>query len=222
MKKLVNSYLAPPLVTLCILLIGWTIKIVEVRGRDLFDKAEKSKEAPTVIVMWHDRLFYLAYFFRFLRRRCKVLASPSTDGEIVARVMSLLGYGVMRGSSYQGARGALRQMKKSVEEGYAIGTVGDGSRGPRHTLQPGPLMVSKLTGAAVAPVVVAFSGYWTLKTWDRFIIPKPFCRAVVIFGEPVESPTDANGEILERLRAKLEADFLALTSLADSYFDNHE
>jgi hypothetical protein len=96
--------------------------------------------------------------------------------------------------------------------------IADGSRGPVYKLQPGSLLLSKLTGSPALPITVSFSRHWTLGTWDRLMIPKPFAKVVVVYGEPVYAPRDCGEEEMEIKRVEMETRLLSITKRADSFF----
>ncbi|MGK7345690.1 MAG: lysophospholipid acyltransferase family protein [Candidatus Nitrospinota bacterium M3_3B_026] len=216
-----NTYVAPFLAAAFIYAISKTLKIHEV-GKETEKKLTERGET-IIYVFWHGRLFFCPHYYRIRGLRpaadYQILASPSADGEVVARTLKLFGYSVVRGSSYKSARKSLMELKRAVERGLPAALIGDGSRGPIYKLQPGSLMLSKLTGCPVLPFTMSFSSYWTLKSWDRMMIPKPFSKAVVIYGEPVRVRRDADSAALEKTRAELEAAMRSMTERADSYFE---
>lgn len=173
---------------------------------------------PYVLAFWHGRLFYLPHYYRKTARRFKILVSPSADGEIIARTLAWFGFGIVRGSSFKKAGSALLSLARAVKDGFTPVLIADGSRGPIYNLQPGSLLISKLTGAAALPVTVSFSRYWTLGAWDRMMIPKPFAKAVVVYGEPVYAPRNCGEEEMERKRMEMETRLLSITRRADAYF----
>ncbi len=214
LKKIVNTYIVPPLAYLLILFISLTLRR-EVIGKE-HEKKAKELGKPVILAFWHGRLFYFPFYFWKSNRTWKILSSPSIDGEIIARTLSLFGYGVVRGSTFKNARKALRELKRHTDEGYNTVLIADGSRGPALKLQPGALMVSKLTGAPALPVTVSFDRYWNLKTWDRLMIPKPFSKVIVAFGEHVTVPEKCDSATLEAKRVELEKTLLKITETADT------
>lgn len=221
MKKILNTYIAPPLLFLLMYAISLTLRVREV-GKEKERKLE-ADGAPIIYVFWHGRLFFCPYYFRTRSTRpaseYSILVSPSVDGEIIARVLSMFGYGVIRGSSFKSARKGLRELVRSVDEGNCAVLIADGSRGPAERLQPGSLMLSKLTGRTVIPLTMSFSSRWTLGSWDRMMIPKPFSEVVVVYGDPAFVPAGAGAEGLERKRQELEVTLRSITKQADGYFE---
>jgi len=217
LKKIVNTYIVPPIAYLLILVISFTLRREET-GK-AHEAQAKASGKPTILSFWHGRLFYFPYYFWKSNKTWKILSSPSVDGEIIARTLSFFGYGVVRGSTFKNARKALRELKRHTDDGYNTVLIADGSRGPALKLQSGALMVSKLTGAYALPVTVSFDRYWNLKTWDRLMIPKPFSKVIVSFGEPVTVPEKCDSATLEEKRIELEKTLLRITEEADNYFD---
>lgn len=215
MKRFISTYLLPPLIVAAIYMIWITLRVVEVDKE--IEKNLEEEGRPIIYTYWHGRTFLYPCYYKN-RARFKLLVSPSDDGEIIARVSSLFGYGVIRGSSYKNPRAALRMLTKAMKEGFSSLLIADGSRGPLEELQPGSVMLSKLTGCPVLPTTVSFSRLWRLKSWDRLMIPKPFSKAVVVYGTPTSVPADCDSAGLEEKRKELEERLHAITQLADNYF----
>jgi hypothetical protein len=192
-----------------------------VEWAELADEAEQDVK-PAILCCWHGRMLYLPYYFSSVRRKSHlidVLTSPSEDGEVMARISALFGYGVARGSSYKNPITALRELARRARQGRWTGIIADGSRGPALVAQPGAVMLAKLTGAPVAPVAVFFERRWTLKSWDKMIIPKPFTRGVVIHGRTVTLPQGAGRGEMEGKVLELGRVLNQITARADGYFD---
>lgn len=171
----------------------WRIRYRNVGPVDALHRAGQ----PYILTLWHGELLPLLWTLR--RRGLTALVSEHGDGEILARVALSLGYRTVRGSSTRGAGRALLGMSRAVEEDRRpLAFTPDGPRGPAHTFAPGALMVAQRTGAPVVPVAAGASRAWRLKSWDSFLIPKPFARVTIVYGDPVsvDAPTvrDAVGQ----------------------------
>jgi lysophospholipid acyltransferase (LPLAT)-like uncharacterized protein len=57
----------------------------------------------------------------------------------------------------------------------------------------------------VYPFYVALQRPRVLRSWDRFMIPRPFTRALVRVEMPVRVPADAGEAEMERCQAELQA-----------------
>jgi len=216
MMKFIKLRVLPVLAFMIMYVISFTLRVKEI-GKEKEAKLIKEGK-PVILSFWHGRLFYIPYYFRKTSSRWRILISSSNDGEMITQTISWFGYGKVRGSSFKDARRALIGLKRAVDEGYSVAMIADGSRGPCEKMQMGALMVSKLSGAAAIPFTVTFSKYWKMKSWDRFLLPKPFSEAVVIYGDPVVVPPDSPSEILEEKRIELEENLTQITNEADHFF----
>ena len=180
--------------------VGATLRF-RVEGREHWDEAARGGRLP-IYTFWHDRIFAGTYFFR--GRRIVIMTSQSFDGEYIARFIQRLGYGAVRGSSTRGGVGALVELTRLVRRGCPAGFSIDGPRGPRHVAKMGALLLAKKTGQAVLPFGVNAEHFWSLKSWDRMQIPKPFSRVNVRFAPPILVPPDAGQETLDARRDELQ------------------
>jgi lysophospholipid acyltransferase (LPLAT)-like uncharacterized protein len=181
----------PPLAAVLIRLLGLTLRYE--------DRAEPGVTpgyaipGPTVFAFWHRSLLACAHRFRSLD--IAILISPSFDGELIARTVELLGFRAIRGSSSRGGAAGLRNMQLAYAEGHRCAFTADGPRGPVFVAKPG---AAQLANSVAAPSSAAPprpdgppSGTWLgcfyalpdrawqLRSWDRFLIPKPFSRVVL-------------------------------------------
>lgn len=162
---------------------------------------------PLIYVVWHGRILLAPWAHEWLRRthgarRVAVLASHSRDGEIVSRYVRCFGLDVIRGSSSRGGATGLRQFAATVQAGADVALVPDGPRGPRGQLRPGVVALAALTGVPVVPLGLGARPARRLSSWDQFLLPLPFARCAIAFGEPVTLARDADraraGQELER------------------------
>lgn len=175
----------------------------------LEDRAGIMKNPPggaLIWIFWHNRVFTLPYIYRkFLGDRGgAVLTSPSRDGEIIAQVMKRFGVDAVRGSSNKRPAAAVRELVGWVKAGNDIVITPDGPRGPVYELQPGVIKVAQLTAVPVFPVGVRYSKCIRLKSWDGFMIPWPFTRVDVVFGEYYSVPRTRGADAFEAQRKLLE------------------
>ena len=140
------------------------------------------------------------------------LFSLSNDGELQSRIFGMLGFRVIRGSTGRGGERAAIEAIKVLRKGDILAITPDGPRGPAGVVQGGMLLMAKKSGAAMIPMGVSAKGRWLVKTWDRYLIPKPFAKTVLRFGEPIWLSKDATDEEMEAVRQKLA---LAMNRLQD-------
>lgn len=155
-----------------------------------------------IMAFWHGRVLTATYFFR--RRGIVVMISENFDGEWIARIIERFGFRTSRGSTSRGGQRALLQLKREMERGFPSGFAVDGPRGPARTAQPGAIWLAKLTGNPVVPFHMEASSYWSLKSWDRTQIPRPFSTVALAVGKPIDVPADADEATLEARRVELE------------------
>jgi hypothetical protein len=186
------------IIAVIIRVIGWTLRFrIEDRCR-MLDPAFKQS---VIWTFWHNRMFVVPLLpYRFVRHRDgAILTSPSKDGEIIAAVMSSFGLRCVRGSSSRRGAQALMELAGTLEAGEDVAVTPDGPRGPCYTLGPGVIFLARQTGAGILPIHIEYSRRLRLKSWDRFMIPLPFARVRVTFGELIFVSPDADPEA-ERAR----------------------
>jgi lysophospholipid acyltransferase (LPLAT)-like uncharacterized protein len=148
---------------------------------------------PVIFTLWHGEMLALLWHHR--KEGITVLISEHGDGEIVARIAEALGYRTVRGSTSRGGGRALLGMSRTVQGGGDAAFTPDGPRGPARRFAPGALIVAQRTGAPVITLRISPSRAWRLTSWDRFVIPKPFSRIRIAYGDPayldVSSPREA-------------------------------
>ncbi len=154
------------------------------------------------MAFWHGRILPATYYFR--RRGIVVITSENFDGEWIAGIIQRFGYGTARGSTSRGARKALRQLTRDMAAGRPAAFTLDGPRGPAGVAQPGAVWLAKVTGNPVLPFHIETDRHWTLGSWDRTQIPKPFATAAIVVGEPIEVPSDADETGIEQARLMLQ------------------
>lgn len=174
---------------------------------------------PLLGLCWHGHL--LVFAFRQRGAGLATLISQSKDGEYIARVVQRWGYTVLRGSSSRGGSGALRSMVRVLRDGQSLAVTPDGPRGPRRKLKPGSLLAARMSGVPVLPTAAAATRAWWLGGWDRFLVPQPFTRVRLVYGEPRTIPRDADDAELERIGAEIEAEMNALTERAERALGVH-
>ena len=163
---------------------------------------------PPVMGFWHGRILPATYYFR--RRGIVVITSENFDGEWIARIIERFGYGTARGSTSRGARRALLQLKRDIEAGRPAGFTLDGPRGPAKQAQSGAIWLAAATGSPLLPFHIEAARHWTLRSWDRTQIPKPFSMMALAIGAPILVPAGADDATIEQKRQELERGLAAL------------
>jgi hypothetical protein len=185
--------MAPPLASALVRALGRTLRL-EVGGIEAMGRLWQAGR-PLIYAIWHGRILMIPWLNARLcaeagARPARVLASRSSDGELVARYVGRFGLDVVRGSSSHGGAAALRALTAALRGGEDVAVAPDGPRGPCRQARPGVVALAALSGAPIVPVGFAARPAWYLSSWDRFMIPLPLARAAAVFGAPLVVPRD--------------------------------
>lgn len=158
----------------------WRVRVVN--GGHLLDLRRGGR--PFIFALWHGHLLPLLWHHR--GQGVLVLISEHRDGEMVARAAESLGYGLIRGSTTRGADRALISLVRELKSGHEVAITPDGPRGPAETFAPGALVAAQRSDSFILPVAASADRAWRLRSWDRFMIPKPFARVTVAYSTPTK------------------------------------
>lgn len=194
----------------------------ERRGVEFIEPIREGGEG-LIGAIWHSRIMLSPSIWQKGAQQPKVLISRSGEGDAIARAAAVNGISAIRGSSLnmkkreksKGAMSGFREMVRFIRGGGCMAIMPDGPRGPRMRIGLGPLMIAQMAGAPIVPATWSTRWAITFNSWDRFVLPLPFGKGVIAYGEPVTVPRDADAETLEALRAELEHRAIALTQDAD-------
>lgn len=199
------------LVLRLVTLLGSTYR-KEIIGDDQFRALPGGK----LTASWHGRSMLGALHFR--NRGYYALISLSKDGEIQNHIFQSLGFKTIRGSTGRGGIKALAESIRALKGGAVIAFTPDGPRGPSGIVQSGIMKMAQKSGAPICPGAASADRRWLFKSWDRYMVPKPFARTYVIVGPPVYVPADATDDEVEKIRLFLESEIHRLERLAESHF----
>ena len=183
----------------------------QVEGDQYFDEIRRSGRQP-ILALWHGRILPGLFYLR--HRGIVVITSRNFDGEWIARILARYGYGTARGSTSKGGARALVQLRRDLSDGRAAAFTVDGPRGPARVAQAGAVWLAKATGNPVLPFHLEASRHWTLRSWDRTQIPKPFATVAIAMGEPFSVAADSDEQAIEQARQTLERRLQALEAQA--------
>ncbi len=175
---------------------------------------------PFIGAFWHGRLMMIQPAWRRLlaelgddrQRAPHVISSAHGDGQLIQLATSRFGLKTLWGSSRRGGARVLREARQVLERGDIVVIAPDGPRGPRMRAQPGAAYLALSEDVPVVPVTFATSGQRTLKSWDRFMLVRPFSRGVLAFGEPI---IPADGDDTESFRQRIETRMIAFAGEVD-------
>jgi len=165
--------------------------------------------------LWHNRLLIFPVVLRrfFQERHGAALISASRDGDLLADAVQRFGYDVVRGSSSRLGASAIRQLTEVLASGGDVVITPDGPLGPAYELGPGIIFLAQKTGAPVVPLNMEYSSCWRMKSWDRFIVPRPFSKVRVLIGSPHRIRSTNTCEEFEVERLALQDAMMALVEM---------
>jgi hypothetical protein len=193
----------PRLVWALIMLLGrtWRFEVLAEEGvTPAFHGFTPSRE---IYCFWHQCVLACAYYYR--STHATILISQSFDGELITRTLELFGYRAVRGSSSRGGREGLLALRRVLDAGTPAIFTADGPRGPIYRAKPGPIKLAQMTGAPIGSFHLQPEKAWTMRSWDRFQVPKPFTRIAVSWAQWTSVPEDTPSEELESKREQLDA-----------------
>lgn len=203
-------------------LIAFGVQLLKLLGRtlryEIVDRAGivgQPVASNFIGSLWHNRLLVFPLVLRrfFPNRHGAALISASRDGDLLSDAIHHFDYDVVRGSSSKLGASALLQLGDVLTGGGDVVITPDGPRGPAYELGPGIVFLAQKTGKDVLPINMEYSGFWRVKSWDRFIIPKPFSKVRVIIGQPEKIKPTANNSEFEAERMRLQAAMMSLVEL---------
>ncbi len=192
--------LVPPLGAFLMRIIFFTCK-------KIYNIPDNLPKEPFIVAFWHGELLMEPFLYQKIRgdHPIAVMISEHFDGELIARTIGYFGFEAIRGSSKKGGAKVLIQALKRLKAGSDVAITPDGPRGPRHSVAPGIAILSQKSDAYIVPFSYSASKYWQLRSWDRFIIPKPFSTLHFRVGEPFKlagmDEERARREVKRRLEA---------------------
>jgi len=172
------------------------------------------RRQPVIFAIWHNRLAMLPRVFDpcFQTRQSYGLISASRDGDLIAFFIERSGYGTIRGSSSRKGVVALRQLVETLAAAGNVLVTPDGPRGPVYQVTNGIVFLAQKSGAPVVPIHMEYSSCWRMKSWDRFVVPRPFAKLRAIFGAPIHVPptTTTDAEQFETERQRIQDAMMSL------------
>jgi lysophospholipid acyltransferase (LPLAT)-like uncharacterized protein len=188
-------------------------RTLRLRIEDPHDVIAFVRERPVIFAIWHNRLLMLPRVFdpTFQTRQSYGLISASRDGDLIAIFIERSGYGTIRGSSSRKGVIALRQLVDMLasREGNVLVTP-DGPRGPVYQVSQGIVFLAQKSGAPIVPIHMEYTSCWRMKSWDRFVVPRPFSTLRAIFGAPIRIGPLEGAEQFEAEQLRLQNAMMSL------------
>jgi lysophospholipid acyltransferase (LPLAT)-like uncharacterized protein len=179
-----------------VLVIKWT-------GRT--DRPPPPPGGPFIVAMWHGRLALL-HHLRHGGKPLVALISSHRDGQLISKCAWWFDMATVTGSTSRGGMRAVRELIRLGKAGHSLFITPDGPRGPRMQVNEGIIDIARLTGLPILPASISVSRGRFLRSWDRFLVPMPFARTAIRWGEVIHVARHADAaEVSARLAAALTA-----------------
>jgi len=210
-KDWTYTYLFPPLIWAFLHIVYNSLKMRSIGEEKILELNRKGQKL--VYVFWHGQNFILIKYMA--GRSISIIASPSRDGRLLADVLRMFGYGIIPGSSDKSPIRAIIQSLRTMRAGRDMAVAVDGPKGPVHQMKPGALFLAKKMNAPIVPLADSAFPAWTFRSWDRFFLPRPFARSVLVFGDPIRVSPDFSEETVQKEIRKIESELDRLTASAN-------
>jgi len=181
--------------------------------------ADRVKSRRFIFAFWHSRILLLCH--RHKNLKASIMVSNSADGEIIAQVLQRHGHHTVRGSTRKGGLRALIQQIEDMRTHTRPGVViPDGPQGPRHKVQRGVILLAQKTGVPIIPLAYSSKRRKVFNSWDRFLLPYPWSKGIIVYGRPIAVKPDADETAIDEGMIQLEAELNRITQQADQHFDH--
>jgi lysophospholipid acyltransferase (LPLAT)-like uncharacterized protein len=195
--------IVPRIVWALLSVVGRTWRFEVIAEPGVIPVRDGKKAGPEIYCFWHQCVLPCAFYFR--GSGAVILISRSFDGELITRILRMFGFDAVRGSSSRGACEGLLGLAHVIESGHTAIFTADGPRGPIYRTKMGPIKLAQITGAPIGAFHLQPQRAWILKSWDRFLIPRPFTRICVSWANWTKVPEDLPPENFETKREELNA-----------------
>ena len=207
----------PRVVWALLWVLGRTWRFIVIAEEGVVPIVFGEKSPAETFCFWHQCVLPCTIYFR--RSSAVILISQSFDGELITRILRMFGFDAVRGSSSRGGREGLMGLARVIESGRTAIFVADGPLGPIHQTKMGPIKLAQMTGTPIGAFHLEPERAWTLRSWDRFRIPKPFTRICVSWAKATRVSTDLAAEEFEPKREELNASLERARLRALEYFN---
>jgi len=211
--------IVPQMVRALLLVFGRTWRFEVIAEEGVTPVLFGEKPGAGIYCFWHQCVLPCTVYFR--KSNAVILISRSFDGELITRILNMFGYDAVRGSSSRSAREGLLGLKHVIETGRTAIFTADGPRGPIYQTKMGPIKLAQTTGAPIGAFHLQPERAWVMKSWDRFLVPKPFTRIVVSWAQWTHVPADLPGDQFESKRQELNNALERARGRAYEHFGQH-
>jgi lysophospholipid acyltransferase (LPLAT)-like uncharacterized protein len=190
---------------------------IEKRANSENETRMLKKYGGCIYPTWHQRMFY--FFYEFGRRHVIMMISKSRDGEYANAVAGHLGFRSVRGSGSRNYRRAILDLIHMLKKGnHSAGMMADGPQGPPRKLKMGTIKLAKETGKPILPMMYGAKRRIVFNSWDRYFLPFPFTRIIIMVGQPVSVAPNADAKECEHIRQEVETQLNKMADRCDAFW----
>lgn len=202
MKKKILNYIQVNIVPFLVSII---IRILFKTNKRVFHLPANVPKEPFILAIWHGELLMLSYAYKKIRPNSRLtgVISEHRDGETIKRVFGHFGIDAVRGSSTRGGAKALIAAITCIRNGIDIGITPDGPQGPRHQVADGIVAMAQKTNTKIITYSFQPSRYWQMKSWDKFVVPKPFGTIHFFVSEPFDIQNLSKEEAKLKIKSEM-------------------
>ena len=162
-----------------------------------------------MLCVWHGRLLFPSWYIRY-HTTLHIISSRHADSELLAQILRHWGYGLIRGSTNKGGMGVIREMTEIFKGGGIIAVTNDGPKGPARVAKSGSIALAIKNNVKIITVTGSATKYWQMKSWDHFMLPKPFGKIQIVVSQPMD---------IDKKPSTSEEDVQLLTKFMNRYQD---
>jgi lysophospholipid acyltransferase (LPLAT)-like uncharacterized protein len=182
---------------------SWTFRLRVENEKPWLDYLQEG--GRVLLCSWHQQFFSaIGYFKSYESYRPALMISQSKDGDIIAGIAEKSGWHTVRGSSSRNGGQALKEMIGQLQLTGLAAHIVDGPKGPAGIIKAGAVSLARAAGAVVVPIYTAADRAWYFKSWDRFMLPKPFAKVYLRYGDMLDLSTGEGDEAFEGHRVRLQ------------------
>tara|TARA_Y100001934_G_C12176475_1_gene689294 strand:- start:409 stop:1035 length:627 start_codon:yes stop_codon:yes gene_type:complete len=185
------------------------IKIVGLTSKIIIKNSESPKlfwknKKPFILAFWHNQLMMISYCWDY-ETKINILASGHSDGRFGAIVGKYFKLNNIPTSSNKKSV-SLKPIFTLLKNSHYVGITPDGPRGPNQKVSDGIIKISKATQVPIIPIGFASSKFKKLKSWDSFLITKPFSKCAFVWGKTITIPKNCTYNEIEEYKNMIETE----------------
>ena len=182
------------------------IRLLYLSCKKVYHTPKQMPKTPFIVGLWHEYILFSPLMFKTTMSKddkCSVIISEHFDGKMIAKVVNLFGLGDIGGSSTRGGIKAIKESFKLLDKKECVAITPDGPRGPRHSVADGIVAISQKKDVNIVAYSYKASSFWRLKSWDKFLVPKPFSKVDFYISEPFSLSGLSSDEAKELIKKRL-------------------